>query len=154
MPELRWMPDWKTDLPGAMRLTPAAWQRPLAGPSASAGLQLSQLADRLRQSKVTAGDAAGIMGDKSNADPVVNIGPLRMVIGAFCQQRNLAHKAERGNKIRKDKFPLQLAGLDAPGAGTVAVELLQLVFKHLLCIFAIHDCLRVFHLLLHVTFLV
>ena len=56
---------------------------------------------------ITAGQTAKIMGGEPNGDTVVNIAPLRMVVGAFRQKCNLCHEAERFNEGVEAPFPFQ-----------------------------------------------
>src|SRR3546814_15972424 len=72
-----------------------SWKpRPLVT-SATEGKLGRQRLDRLGEIDVAAGETAGVVGGEDDVDPVPDIGPVGMVVGAFGGKGDPGHEAER-----------------------------------------------------------
>src|ERR1700676_4876892 len=76
-------------------------RRPATAPSAGRPCEAVHL---LRELKVALGHPAGIVGRKSDFDPVVDIEPFRMVVELFGDEGRTRHEAEGLVEVREGEI--------------------------------------------------
>src|SRR4030095_7146602 len=84
----------------------------------------------------------GIVGHQLDANRVVHVEPLRVMIHAFRDERRLRHEAERLHEVAKLKLSVELAVLDRPPGAAFRIQRRELcVYFFAFQRFACHVCL-------------
>jgi hypothetical protein len=99
--------------------------RPLSVRRRRAPRLASQHLHPAREGEVEPGDAVRRMGPQVHAHPLVDVGPLGMMIHGFRHQCDPGHETEGLDEVRERELLVQLAVDQCPGGRERSVELLQ-----------------------------
>lgn len=65
---------------------------------------------------------AGVVRRQADADAVIDVGPLRVVVSGFGGEGHLGHEGEGGGEIGETEFGVQGVVLGSPGHGLIGIK--------------------------------